>query len=405
MKRRLLWGPVAAALLVLVPVAALGQAATAIPAWIAPPSFAPAKPRDGEPVSYEDQSVRQDIRLRAATSRIRLRLTNEYGAEAVALAGVEMRRVAPDGSLGDAVRLSFDGRPGATIVPGAALYTDAADFAAPAFADVAVTVHYLALATPVAHRLPVRIAAGDATPPSAAAPVRGAAIVSAVETEAAPSDCRRVVVALGDSITEGAGSTANNDWPSLLGRKLAAGRCPHVVLNAGISGNKLLSNGGSPGLLARLDRDVLALPGVTDIVFVEGINDIRAMESGGGDPEILAAMLVAGYRQLVARAHAHGIRVIGGTLVPYKGTARQGPLGLAIVERVNAAIRRGDIFDAVVDFDRAMADPADPQRMRAELQKGDWLHPNDAGYQVMAAAIPASLFDAPADGRGAERRP
>lgn len=145
-------------------------------------------------------------------------------------------------------------------------------------------------------------------------------------------------------------------------------------------------------MLMRLDRDVFAVPGLTDIIFAEGVNDIRAAETTTFDPDALARQILEGYRQLVVRAHAHGVRVIGGTLTPYKGTNNQTEAGLATVERINAAIRSGEVFDAVVDFNRAIADPTDPRRMRPEFQKGDWLHPNDSGYAAMATAIPDTLF-------------
>jgi lysophospholipase L1-like esterase len=383
-----------ALLAMVLPGAAAAQTAPSIPAWIASTSFKPAKLRDGEVMGYSDQSVRQDIRVQTRTTRIRLRLTNELGSAAVRLDRVELRPIAKDGSLGAPVGARFNRQSGTTIEPGAAAYTDEFDFASPAFGDIAITVHYPSPAEPVAHRLGVRVANGIATPAGSVAPSKGPAIVSAVETLAPKAACRHVVVALGDSITEGAGSTENNDWPSQFGRRMANARCQVVVLNAGIGGNRVLSNSGSPGLLARLDRDVLALPGVTDIVFVEGINDIRGLEMADPTLDIAAAAetLLGAYRQLVARAHAHGIRVIGGTILPYKGTGKQSQAGLAIVDRVNAAIRTEGIFDAVVDFNRATADPADPRRMRPDWHKGDWLHPNDAGYAAMAKAVPSALF-------------
>ncbi|WP_293974865.1 GDSL-type esterase/lipase family protein [Sphingomonas sp.] len=365
---------------------------TTVPAWIASTTFAPAKPRAGELLRYDNQSVRQDVRGQTATTRIRLRLTNEYGTAPVTLDRIEIRRIAADGALGPASPATFGGEPGTTIEPGAVAYTDMLAFPAPAFSDIAIIVHYPGETEPVAHRFLVRVADGTTTPTSATKPARGAAIVSAIETEAPPQQCRRVIVTLGDSITEGAGSTPGNDWPSRLGRALAGQSCPSIVANAGISGNRVLTSGGSPSMIARFDHDVLAVPGVTDLIVLGGINDVRAVEEKADDPAAGAALMIAGYRQIVARAHAHGIRVIGGTVLPYKGTARQGAYGLAAVDQINAAIRSGGVFDAVIDFNRAVADPADPQRMRETMQKGDWLHPNDAGYEAMTTAIPPALF-------------
>lgn len=365
---------------------------TVIPAWTAATTFKPAKLKEGEAAIYDGQAVRQDVRFQARTRKVSLRLTNELGATRVSIAKVELRVIQADGSLGAPHPARFGGGDAVTLEPGAVRYTDYVELAAPAFTDVAVIVRYPGLAEPVAHRTLVRIAKVDETPGSQLPTVRGAAIVSAVETVAPKAACRRVVVALGDSITEGAGSTPHNDWPSRLARRFQGGRCEVVIVNAGISGNKVLSDGGSPAMLARLDRDVFAVPGVTDIIFAEGINDIRSAETNNLDSEALAAQLLEGYRQLTLRAHAHGVRVIGGTLTPYKGTSNQTDAGLATVERVNGAIRSGAVFDAVIDFNRALADPADPQRMQAAFQKGDWLHPNDAGYAAMAAAAPDGLF-------------
>jgi lysophospholipase L1-like esterase len=372
--------------------AAQTMAAPVIPAWISSTSFKPAKAKEGEVLAYDGQSVRQDIRVQAPTTRISLRLTNELGAKPVTLDRVEVRPVYPDGELGEPQLATFGGVQGATLEPGLVRYTDLIELPLPAFSDVAITVHYPGPAEPVAHRAMVRVAQGAVTPGRDVDPVRGAAIVSAVETLSPKSACRHVVAALGDSITEGAGSTPHNNWPSRVARRLSGKRCEVVIVNAGISGNKVLSDGGSPGMLMRLDRDVFAVPGLTDILFAEGVNDIRAAETTTFDPDALARQILEGYRQLVVRAHAHGVRVIGGTLTPYKGTNNQTEAGLATVERINAAIRSGEVFDAVVDFNRAIADPTDPQRMRPEFQKGDWLHPNDSGYAAMAAAIPEALF-------------
>lgn len=374
-----------------------------VPAWVSSTSFKPAKFKDGEAENYNAQSVRQDIRVQTATSKVTLRLTNELGSAPVTLDRVELRKINADGSLGEPHLAKFGGAEGVTLAPGFVGYTDFVDMPLAAFSDVAVTVHYPGAAEPVAHRAMVRIADGPATPTADSKLVRGAAIVSSIETQAPEAKCRRVVVALGDSITEGAGSTAHNNWPSRLARRLYGRGCEVVVVNAGISGNKVLANGGSPGLLTRLDRDVLAVPGVTDILFVEGVNDVRAAEASRFDPNMEADKLLEAYRQLVLRAHAHGIRVIGGTLTPYKGTNNQTADGLATVDRVNAVIRSGKVFDAVVDFNQALADPNDPQRMRTDLQKGDWLHPNDAGYAAMAEAIPEMLL-LPLPARRAARR-
>lgn len=218
-------------------------------------------------------------------------------------------------------------------------------------------------------------------------------VISALYVQA-PHPRQTVVVALGDSITEGATATrgANGDWPALLARRLEQ-RCPGsvVVLNAGISGNKLLDDGRSPSALARLDRDVLALPGVDQVILFEGINDLRH----SGPPDAIAgrnaADMVLGYRQIVTRLQQHGIAVIGATLTPFGNSDRYEPVAAATRQTLNGFIRDGQAFDAVIDFDAALRDPARPEWLPAALTC-DFLHPNDAGYQRMAASVDLSLF-------------
>jgi lysophospholipase L1-like esterase len=218
-------------------------------------------------------------------------------------------------------------------------------------------------------------------------------IVTALESVGETPLCGRVIVALGDSITEGVGAAPGNDWPSRMARRLKGGRCGARVLNAGIGGNRLVSKGASPSLLSRFDRDVLAIPGVTDIILLEGINDIRNWAAGPAADAGDAGDVLDAYRQIVARAHAHGIRVIGGTITPHRGATNQTAGTLAMVEAVNGSIRRGEIFDSWIDFAAAIADPRERDRMRPEASSGDWLHPSDRGYELMAAAVPLALFD------------
>jgi lysophospholipase L1-like esterase len=183
----------------------------------------------------------------------------------------------------------------------------------------------------------------------------------------------------------------HGDWPSRLGQQLEQ-TCPggFVVLNAGISGNQLLVDGGSPSGESRLDRDVLSVGGVSHVILLEGINDIRHQDDTQNKG--ITDDLAAGYRRLVERLHARNIKVIGATLTPYKGTARQSALGLDSVARLNELIRNGGLFDGVIDFYAALEDPANPGQMRPEMSSGDWLHPGDAGYAAMAAAISPALF-------------
>jgi lysophospholipase L1-like esterase len=209
------------------------------------------------------------------------------------------------------------------------------------------------------------------------------------------------VVALGDSITDGHGSTTNGDdrWPDQLARRLQAGGPSRWtgVLNVGIGGNRMLLDGLGPNALARFDRDVLAQSGARTVILLEGINDIgmltRDAPASAQAHDALVRDVIAAYRQVIGRAHARGLRVIGATLTPFIGSDYYHPdaANEADRQKINAWIRAGRRFDGVVDFDRAVRDPAHPERMAARFDSGDHLHPSPAGYRAMAGAIPLKL--------------
>ena len=247
-------------------------------------------------------------------------------------------------------------------------------------------------------RTPVRLGDGRTDVPADAPLTRRQSVISAIYggTDRAPV----VVVALGDSITEGATSTlgADADWPSVLARRLDA-VCPggYVVLNAGISGNQIIRHGRSPSALMRLDRDVLSVPGVDFVILIEGINDIRH----AGDPSrpgLDAGLVILGYRQIVDRLDPHGIRVLGGTVTAFQDSERYDDRSADARRALNAFIREGGVFAGVVDFDAATRDPDRPEAMRAEFSRDDRLHPNDAGYRAMAEAVDLDLLAHPDSG-------
>jgi lysophospholipase L1-like esterase len=218
--------------------------------------------------------------------------------------------------------------------------------------------------------------------------------LKAVEVEAAAD--AGSIVAFGDSITDGALSTANANarWPDVLARRLQANPATVNVgvLNEGIGGNRILHDGYGPNALARFDRDVLAQSGVRAVIVLEGINDIGHTGDAPGPEDVTAADLIAGLQQLITRAHAHGLRIVGATLTPYQGAKYATAKGEAIREAVNAFIRTPGNFDGVVDFDKATADPAHPLAFLPAYDSGDHLHPRDAGYKAMGESIDLSLF-------------
>ena len=369
---------------------AAGAAAAQVwsPVWTASP--APDR-KDGTPeapVQFAGQTVRQDMRLGASVRALRLRVSNELGDAPLRVADIRLGR---EGET-EMAPVLFDGRDEAVIPVGSVLISDPLALEAPAFSQVSVSLRFPEPTRPAVRRTVVRIGQGDATPGDAVALDYRQNVISAVygERETAPT----VVAAFGDSITEGATATlgAERDWPSVLARRFEAS-CPgrFVVLNQGISGNKLLDHGRSHSGLARLDRDLLALPQIDYVILLEGINDIRH----GGDPAKPgrnAADMIQGYRQLIARLHDHGVKAVAGTLTPFKGSERYDAPSSDARRTLNAFIRDGGAFDGVVDFDAAVRDPADPEAFRAEAARPDMLHPNDEGYRLMAEAVDLSLF-------------
>lgn len=370
-------------------VPAIASAQVWSPVWTASP--APDR-KDGTPeapVQFDNQTVRQDMRLGASVRALRLRVSNELGQAPLRVADLSLRLEGAEA----AAPVRFDGRDEVVIPVGSVLVSDPVAVEAPAFAEVSVSVRFPEATRPAVRRTVVRTAPGRAVPGDQASVEYRQNVISAVygERETAPT----VVVALGDSITEGATATrgAERDWPSVLARRFEA-TCPgrFVVLNQGISGNKLLDHGRSHSALARLDRDVLALPQVDYVILLEGINDIRH----GGDPVSKpgrsAADMMLGYRQAVARLHDHDVKVVAGTLTPFKGSERYDAPSAEARQTLNDFMRQGGVFDAVVDFDAAVRDPADPESFRSDAARDDRLHPNDEGYRLMAEAVDLSLF-------------
>jgi lysophospholipase L1-like esterase len=388
--------------------ALLATQAEAATRWIGSWGASPAPPLTtaaaGRPTSpsFNGQTVAQVVRLSAGGPRLRIRFSNEYGGKSLTLGAARVALVDGKGALvpGSERTVTFAGAASAAIPPGAPMLSDPVALPTRALGRLRISL-YLPGDTGfcTCHfngNEAAAIGQGDATPgaPNPAADYR--AFLSGVEVEAAQP--ARVVVAFGDSITDGYRSTqgANARWPDRLAERLAAkypGR-PIGVVNAGIGGNRILSDGFIPPMgqsaLTRFDRDVLAVPGVTDVVVLEGVNDLGMAGRGGTAPS--AEAMILGYRQLIERAHARGLRIIGVTILPYEGAGYYSPQGEAIRQTLNAWIRKPGNFDAMIDLDAVIRDPAKPTKMKTDLQSGDWLHPNDAGYRVMGDAVDLALF-------------
>lgn len=375
--------------LVLAATAQAARPSVWVPAWIASP--APDR-RDGPPeapLQFDNQTARQDMRLGTSAQALRFRISNELGNAPLVLGSASARIV---GNTVPALPVLFDGRAEVVVPAGAALLSDPVALSAPAFADVSLSLYYPQPTRTAVRRTPLRVAEGNTQVGDGAPLSYRQNAVSAVLAlrERKPV----VVVALGDSITEGATARrgANGDWPALLAQRLQQA-CPDhaVVLNAGISGNKVMDAGRSHSALARLDRDVLALPGVDHVVVFEGINDIRHGGAPDYKPGRNAADMMLGYRQIAARLQQHGIDAIGATITPFGQSERYEPVSAATRRTLNDFIRSTDAFSAVIDFDAALRDPANPESLPAQITR-DYLHPNDEGYARMASSIDLSLF-------------
>ncbi len=343
------------------------------------------------------------LRTTIGGKRIRVEFSNAFGTAPVEFGSAHVALRAKDSSIvaGSDRGLMFDGKPSARLLPGATLLSDPVDLDVPKLSDLAISVyvpgdsgrasgHSQALHT-------TYISKGDTTGATEMADATTTVAwywISSVDVMA-PADAG-AIVAFGDSITDGTTSTVNTDrsWPSLLAERLEANKATAniSVLNLGIAGNQVLADGAGVSALARFDRDVLAQPGVKWLMILEGINDMNIAGRGGnngGGSTLAAGDLIAGMKQMIDRAHAHGIKVIGCTLTPYGNATEKVE---AMRQALNKFIRTPGSFDAMVDFDKVIQDPAAPMQFKAGYNNTDKLHPNDAGYKAMADAIDLSIF-------------
>jgi lysophospholipase L1-like esterase len=367
----------------------------------------------------QDATLRQIVHLSLGGTQLRVKVTNRYGVAPLHLTSVHIAKpVSPAVSAilpASDKALSFSGNPDVVIPAGADYLSDAVTYTVPAFGDLAITLHIDVAPTQQTGHPGSRatsyfvhgdsVAAADLTNPKT---VEHWYFIAGVDVVAAPEASS--VVALGDSITDGHGATTNgNDrWTDVLARRLQANPATRsvAVLNHGIGGNRVLLDSLGPNALSRFDHDVLAQAGVRWLIVLEGINDIGNLGRGPQTPptegvhvpradhEALVHNITAAYAQIIARAHAHGIRVIGATILPYVGCfyTKRNPEGEADRKAINDWIRAAGHFDAVIDFDKVTRDADHPEQMLPAYDSGDHLHPSPAGYAAMAEAIPLVLF-------------
>jgi lysophospholipase L1-like esterase len=370
----------------------------------APPATPPAAAKKSPSVTgFHNQTVRMVLRTSIGGERLRVRLANAFGSAPVVVGSAQVALQAEGSRIvpGSSRALRFAGKPGCTLGPGMVLLSDPVDLKVGPLTYLTVSLYFPEeTGPPTVHATGLHTtyiskegdyAASDSFPEEST--TLSYYYLAGVEVAARPEAA--VVVTLGDSITDGAVSTPNTDrtWPALLAARLAKNKATSqiAVANVGIGGNRVLRDGSGASAIARLDRDVLSQPGVRWLMFLEGINDIG---TGARNPSqaVTAEELIAGHRQIIERARAMGIKVIGCTLTPFEGASYYSEQGEAVRQALNQWIRTSGAYDAVVDFDAATRDPQNPRRFRPEYDPGDHLHPNDKGYQAMADAVDLKIF-------------
>jgi lysophospholipase L1-like esterase len=395
-----------------------GQPSSAAP-LTTPPAARAAQPasaaREGAPrtpppppVQFNNQTLRQIVRTSIGGERVRLVLSNRFGTAPMNIGAVHLALRDKESAIVAASdhAVVFSGRTSVVIPAAAVVMSDPIDLAVPAQTDLAIDLYLPSDTATSPSPLTMHAAAFQTNYVSTAGNHAGeTALPVAATTQSwfllarvevvAPAGAGAVIT-FGDSITDGSRSSAdsNGRWPDHLARRLLnqPGATKLGVLNLAIAGNRVLSE-ALPNFginaLARFDDDVLAQPGATHLVVMEGINDIGMARP---DSAPTAADIIAGHRQLIDRAHAHGLKVLGATLTPYEGAAYYNPQGEALRQEVNQWIRSGGAYDGVIDFDALVRDAAAPTKIQSQYDSGDHLHPGDAGYAAMGNAIELTLF-------------
>lgn len=350
--------------------------------------------------TFNNQTVRMVVNTSIGGPSLRVELSNTFGATPLKIGAAHVALHDTDAAIvaSSDHALTFSGSPTATIPPGASMVSDAVDMEVPALSDLVISL-YLPEDTgpPTQHGTGLHTTyisgPGDFTKETNFAADRMTNAwyyISGVHVPAPAGT--KVVVAFGDSITDGATSTVNADadWPSQLAKRLHDANMNVAVINEGISGNRVLADGAGVSALARFDRDVLSQPGVTHLIFMEAINDIGGAARSG--VPVTTGEILAIYRQMIARSHQRGIKVYGATLTPYEGAGYFSDAGEVIRGEVNQWIRTTKELDGFIDFDKATQAPDNPKMFREGYNISDHLHPNDAGYKAMADAVDLTLF-------------
>ncbi|GGZ41582.1 SGNH/GDSL hydrolase family protein [Asticcacaulis endophyticus] len=361
------------------------------------------------PADAQDITLRQIVRVSRGGERFKVRISNAFGTEALTIGAAHIATGTPGSARIDAASgtaLTFSGRASVTIPAGATYESDPVDMVLKPLSDLAISLYIPKVPTrqtghPGSRTTSYRVsgnqvAATDFTNPTQ---VDRWYHIAAIEVEAKKG---AAIVAIGDSITDGRGSTTNgNDrWPDFLAKRLQADRKLKDlgVLNMGIGGNRILNDGSGPNAMARFERDVLSQAGVRYLIVLEGVNDLGTLtrEAPVSDAahKTHVADLITAYQQMISRARSHGLKVYGATVMAYMGFDYYRPTALNEADRqaLNAWIRTPGNFDGVIDFDAATRDPADPPRLKPEYDMGDHIHPSPAGFKAMADAIDLSLF-------------
>jgi lysophospholipase L1-like esterase len=383
-------------------------AASASSGWIETWSTSPTQPTreviNQAYAGFHNQTIRDIVFTSVGGQEIRIRLSNVFGTRPLVVGQASVGVLASGGALaGPAYPVRFDGSGSVRVPPGQEVVSDPVPLAVSPLEDIAVSIYVPGPTGPATYHFFGQqdnyIAPGNHVTDAGDAAFTTRTIswyfLDGVEVLTRRAGA---VVAFGDSITDGIGSAdgANDRWPNFLARRLDLqyGDAAPAVLDEGIGGNRVLNGSACYGQsgVARFNRDVLDQPGVRDVIVLEGINDIGY--SSGADigcvapnTNVSAAQIIAGYKTMIAEAHAHGIRIFGGTLTPFESSWFWSPEGQAKWDAVNHWIRTSGAFDGVVDFARAVADPRDPDYLNPAYDGGDGLHPNDAGYAAMAGAI------------------